>query len=700
MCLLVFVTLALGWVWARRLPPLGRAVWGAVLFALLGAASAQLEERPLQSGPTRCVGRIQGGLFGGRCLVRTGWVAARLRVVSSPGATQHRVFELSGVIVAGPTTRNPGDPDRRLLNLSAGVGGTLRLQDPLRLIDVASPRKLWFADNLLRLRHEVLFDSLDETGIVGALSVGVRSRVPRPVVEAFRKAGMAHLLAISGFHVAVLAGAIFLVIGGFLRRLPVSPAAAVLVRAVVTLTAVALYAWQTGGSASTVRAAGMAALLLGRTVVGRPGGSLLHPLSLAGLCYLLLRPGALVGAGFLMSYLAVYGLIRDGRRSRALIVGTLCAILFTAPVSSSFFGVLAPVGLVSNLVAAPLAAAVIGGAATTHLMPLPSLSAYFASGTDLLGATLVRIAVFFSYWPPVDVPTWRTGFLVVSLIAGRIPRAPAGRRWITSVLMVISVSPGPQAGTEALRVTYLDVGHGDAALLQTPSGRSLLVDTGSRSRWPAVRSVLRNAGVRTIDSVVISHAHADHAGSLDALLREFEVTRVVVSRATLLSLPVLRQATVVSAGDVIPLDPEVRLLVLGPSAGTVNRNNESLVLLLVHGENRFLFPGDSEFRSERDLVHRWGSFLASDVVKVPHHGSKSSSSPFFVDRASKAGRKWAVVSVDNPNRFGFPAESAVRQWTSHGFTLFSTGTSGAIRCESTSTALDCFPALLPGHSNY
>ncbi|MFT5143470.1 MAG: ComEC/Rec2-related protein, partial [Thalassolituus oleivorans] len=382
------VTMALGWVMARRLPQLGRAAWAALLFALLGYASARLEEEPLQSGPTRCVGRLQAGLFGGKCLGDTGWVALKLRVAPLPQETDHRVFEFVGEIVTGRTTRNPGDPDPRLLNLSTGVGGTLRLRGPPLMIALATPRRLWFGENLLRSRHEVLFDGLDETGVVGALTVGVRSRVPRPVVEAFRKAGMAHLLAISGFHVAILAGGVFFLIGGVLKRLHASPAWVTLVRAVLTIAVVALYAWQTGGSASTVRAAGMASLLLGRTVMGRPGGSALHPLSLAGLCYLLVRPGALVGAGFLMSYLAVYGLIQDGRRSRALVVATLCAILFTAPVSSSFFGVLAPVGLVSNLVATPLAAAVIGSAGTTHLIPLSSLSVYFAAGTDLLGAAL------------------------------------------------------------------------------------------------------------------------------------------------------------------------------------------------------------------------------------------------------------------------------------------------------------------------
>ena len=230
-----------------------------------------------------------------------------------------------------------------------------------------------------------------------------------------------------------------------------------------------------------------------------------------------------------------------------------------------------------------------------------------------------------------------------------------------------------------LDVLFFDVGQGDAALVRLPGGRTFLIDTGpSDTRSDAgTRTILphlRRLGIERLDAVVVTHPHRDHEGGLPALLEAGVVGQVLhngdafdsdVHRAI---QHLARQHHVpmraVRAGDTLALDPAVRIDVLAPAdtlAHPAETNDASIVLRLRHGSTTWLFLGDAQIPSEARLVARYGALLRSSVVKVGHHGSRTSSTPSLVQTV-RSDSCHAVVSVAASNVYRLPNAEVVARW--------------------------------------
>jgi competence protein ComEC len=429
----------------------------------------------------------------------------------------------------------------------------------------------------------------------------------------------------------------------------------------------------------------MAAIILGRKGLGRRGLSGVHALGLAVLAFLIFRPEGMLSAGFAMSVLAVYGLLADVRGSRKLVVATLCAVLFTSPIAAGLFGGLTPVSLISNLVAGPLTAICLYASLCAHVVPVTELAMVAAAAADFLAQSLVWCARVFSQAPPIQVDGLRAFLLVPALLAGRLPRTPVGRLSITTGLVLVTVlSPVFVSQRRPLEVTFLDVGQGDAILVKSPGGKVLLIDTGPPNAVGTVRSALKKTGSGLVDMVLITHPHRDHNGGLAALVKDKTLD--------------MRQLNSFQAGDRISLDLELHIMVLAPPSRSEQRsaNDESVVVLIRHGDVAFLLLGDAERRTEQFMVETWGSLLQANVVKVAHHGSKTSSHRFLVSRAAgglqaESDPRFAVVSVAQKNRFGLPDKSVIHTWQEGGFSVMSTALSGSIRCTSTGQTVTCYP---------
>ncbi|HUE83456.1 MAG TPA: ComEC/Rec2 family competence protein [Pyrinomonadaceae bacterium] len=273
---------------------------------------------------------------------------------------------------------------------------------------------------------------------------------------------------------------------------------------------------------------------------------------------------------------------------------------------------------------------------------------------------------------------------------------------------IILLHPFSSAGTnDELRVDFLDVGQGDSILVSMPDGTTLLVDGGGRPDFlmgleadeakifrpdrrgigeAVVSEFLWHRGLDTVDYILATHAHADHIDGLSDVARNFRVRAALVGRSPqgdpeyLSFSEALREKQIplimVEAGDVLHFGRAKANVLWPPSpahSDSLSPNDDSVVLRIDLGEHSVLLTGDIESRAEKALIK--GSPFRSDVVKVPHHGSRSSSTPDFI---KAAGAHYAIISVGQRSIFGHPDHGVVERWRATGAEVLTTGSSGAI----------------------
>ena len=259
------------------------------------------------------------------------------------------------------------------------------------------------------------------------------------------------------------------------------------------------------------------------------------------------------------------------------------------------------------------------------------------------------------------------------------------------LLAILILHPLSSHAPSKLRIDFLDVGQGDSALVTMPDGTTLLVDAGGntmdstrRIGETVVSEYLWWRGLSEIDYVLATHADADHIDGLNDVLKNFTVRGALIARRPVddpefakFSQTLARTKThseTIGAGDVIHFG-DVAVSVLWPPAnGEKSTNNDSIVLRIQYGERSILLTGDIEQATERALLSSQQQ-LHSDVIKVPHHGSKTSSTEVFV---AATNPQLAIISVGRTSRFGHPHKEVVERWQSNGATVLTTGQSGAI----------------------
>lgn len=559
--------------------------------------------------------------------------------------------------------------------------------------------------------------------VLEALLLGDRSEIETSVRDSFVNTGLVHVLAVSGLHVMIVGFACHALLGPFLRRFRLPWRVAEGLRTVATMILLCFYVALAGLPASAVRAATMTAFLLAGPLFRRSAHSL-NSLFGAACLIMIVWPGSLFDAGLQLSVSAVTGILvlvprwsasSAGRASRrylgAFVTGnvlvTTAATIATAPVLLAHFGRMSAAGLVLNIPAIPLTATSLTSAVlAVATAPAPSVASRFGAAADASTQSLLHVASVGSEWfrnaSIVGAPDAATlvclALAVVGLLLAR--RRGAHWRYLVAVLLVLAsaeiVDTYRRHILARCEVLFLDVGQGDAALLTGPAGRTMLIDTGG----PPFRNALRQPVIAhltrrdlAVDLLVLTHAHADHAGAAPDILRRVKVRRIITSGLSLssplmdeihhladsLGIPVLA----VRMGDALSLEPGVAVQVLGPSPFlpvNASENDRSVALRVRCGETRMLFLGDAEAEAEAAMAARYGDHLKTDIVKVGHHGSRTSSTAYFLNRTiDGAVGKVAVISVATRNRYGLPDEEVVERWRNAGYKTILTADNGAVR---------------------
>lgn len=555
--------------------------------------------------------------------------------------------------------------------------------------------------------------------LAAALILARREGLDPDLRDAFARAGTAHLLAISGFHVGVVASLLL----ALLRTASLSRRRAGVVAAAGAWAYVALL----GFPDAACRAALILILLAVSRVRGRVparwgalGGALLIMVAL--------QPSRLSGVGFQLSFAGAAGLVawapRLRRRLRALGGGKLPrsvvsavaagvgATLATLPVVAWHFERISLVGIPATLVAAPLVALAIPGLLTSLVADAvdPALGHLVALGVSPL---LVLLAAFTRWmggfsWASVWVsrswiPVAGGGVLAGLWLVGHVPRVRRrARLGVAATAGVCAVAAWPVLLTlqarGSLEIDMLDVGQGDAFAVRTPGNRWLLVDAGPASTTPdpganGVVRALRRRDVRRLEALVLTHPDMDHIGGAEAILRSFAVGTVVEparpfgKEAYVGTLEVARARGVrwirAYDGEDFSVDG-VRFDVLYPpmpgspgdtlhGTGT-DTNSESVILAVHYGAFDALFTGDAPSFAERAVSRRLGDGV--EVLKVSHHGSATATDSLFLARASP---QLALISVGRGNRYGLPSPAVLGRLRRAGVEIHRTDEEGEVR---------------------
>jgi competence protein ComEC len=628
---------------------------------------------------------------------------------------------------AGP--RNPGgrDPAGRLR--ASGVSIQARATGPAVRLDAPSA-----ATRLERARDALAaaaarFLPPREAALMRAISTGDRAGLDPDTNDAFARSGLAHVLAVSGFHLVVVAlglerllGALFVRLDGVAERLDPRR-----LSAAIALPVAVVYAVAAGAGVPVLRAVVAAGAALAGVLLDREADAA-NALGLAALAVLAGEPGALLDPSLQLSFAAVAGLVgwagplrrrlpiavppRGSWRARVvepLVAGacaTAAASLATAPILALHFRQLPVLGLAANVAGLPLG---------TALTVLGALAAVAAAASPLAAAPVLVVA-----WPfasallalsdATAAPSWSVvglaspgllgagSCLALAFLGSRLRGAPRLAAWGAAGLCLLApgtLRAGAARARGGLEVIFVSVGHGDATLLRLPDGSAVLVDAGGSPGGgpdPGARDVvplLRDLGVRRLAAVFVSHPDPDHVLGLEAVATAVPIDLVFSNgdggtgdaRALLARLAPIA---------LLPGDgwsrAGVRFDVLGGAREAFAPNDASMVLRVRYGETTFLLPGDVEADGEAAAVARGG--LAADVVKVPHHGSRTSSTAAFV---AAVRPRFAVVSVDAENRHGFPHPEPVARWRDVGAEVVRTD-GGAVRFLSDGRSLRRVPA--------
>lgn len=579
--------------------------------------------------------------------------------------------------------------------------------------------------------------------IATALITGDQSGIAEEIRDRFSITGVAHLLAISGLHIGIIALISFTLLKSLFRcstRLMLMTNITKLA-ACITLFPVSIYCLIAGAGIAAIRATVMVIFYLLSIIIDRQD-DLWNTLALAAFCILVVCPSSLFDPSFQLSFSSVAAIlyltprfpIAFGKKSPdfpglrrpwykalasqgiAMLTVTLSATLGTAPIVSLYFNRCSPWGLPANLIVVP-----ITGFVVVPLGLLSSLLLFVAEPLAMVTVQIMQVFLnlsaaavyFFSRMPYADYRTatptipelvlYYAGLFL--LFTGR--RSPMRRYALTAVGFIFIINCGywhyQVHLNPRLRITAIDVGQGDAALLQLPKGKAMLIDGGGSYDnsfdlgGMVVAPLLWKKKIKHIDVLVLSHPHPDHLNGLIPVMKHFSIGEVWTNGASIETdafkeFEGIRAAKKIKQAVMARGHPPayingvgIEFLHPGQSCGESmitsandRMNNNSLALRLTFREVNIIFTGDMYAAAEREIMALFPG-LRSTILKIPHHGSATSSSKAFLE---KLAPRIALLSVGRDNSFNLPHPAVIKRYENIGCTVYRTDEDGAVTVET------------------
>jgi competence protein ComEC len=629
-----------------------------------------------------------------------------------------------------PPVRNPGQFDYQRYLAAQGICYRYRWNAPDSIRILEKNMGGWFESLFIRpvavysQRTLNRFLEDNDAALVQALLLGEKQDLEKETISKFQLVGVVHVLAISGLHVGFII--VFAMTGFSLLRVPKTWRFRMLLLILFVYGAVVAF------RPPVVRAALMAVFYLWAEKIERKPVTD-NLLAGAALAILLVRPVELYNPGFQFSFVAVASILhgakafdrwiplrkmyaarhRPGPAFRWLtgalwmpLLVSFSAVLGTIPLTAYYYGTIPVIALAANLPVIPLIAGIV--LLSLFLLLIAPLSGFLAGGIgDLIALIhlLLNAAVdFFARLPLASIHVanpkgilvilWILCFLL--LVHSEFQKLRKIVAVLACAVLLIILLPDIRRH-QSLDVTFLDVGQGDAAYLRFPNGRTMLIDAGPADPgWDNGRMTLlpflKQTGKVGINYLLASHAHDDHIGGMLSLLESIRIDTVILSAypyhsnrfrrlksyCSINGIPVL----ITGRGDRIQADPSCRVYVLHPDTTHTKAlnfsgsecNNSSIVLKIQYGENGLLFTGDLE-RTVEPVVLMYGDLLESEILKVGHHGSNTSTSGEFLDAVDPV---LAVIPVALKNKFRHPSPKTLQRLADHSVKVYRTSHTGAV----------------------